>query len=640
VISLDTDKKFSFGLTSKLINLETNQVMTKNMTTPGEDCLCKTISFSNVTLFAFNSGQLNLENLKEPEIKKTLASLLSKMTYYDMFTSDLLKKFTPGAMNVPCSGEINLITRTKRSDIMSSTWTVEFKITQFSMSLSMEYIYSILKYIKTLLQPFEIYSRIRKVKNQYIEFNEELQEKAQAIAEMFQGYLALREKLKAKYLSKKSKRKSEIIKIEEFVECFSSKKQMEGFKNLLLSLEFETLFAAIRSAFLLTSKVDSIDEKNLKTIFLSEVLPEGSENRQALFTEISKFYRDFLEQKELYNKEESYSEQIKVEFKVKIDKFQTLLIKEPGEKPEKIGEISFKEILFYHSYENWTNMKFKMLIKNIELNTRLVLMPFLKLTRGEITNKETLKNLIDGQLNDISVELLQKEVKNNRDMTISLNIGELTLNEKIYLSNYANNSIIERVSNDCPEPRIQISIDLIDQDGSLSINEVSINLNDLKVNDVEKFYSYFGGYLDKLPKYMKKEKIKFSKEVRLEITTDQVYTRIIRKRPYYLSLGLFQMINGESLAAQEISKLEGLAKNQQLFVEEAPNKYTPMSTEFDSYLEISFIADALSIRKSIFPLKVTVNSQILMHLLSENSFLLEKAITSDHGKSYYFFNNY
>jgi hypothetical protein len=100
------------------------------------------------------------------------------------------------------------------------------------------------------------------------------------------------------------------------------------------------------------------------------------------------------------------------------------------------------------------------------------------------------------------------------------------------------------------------------------------------------------------------------------------------------------MINGESLAAQEISKLEGLAKNQQLFVEEAPNKYTPMSTEFDSYLEISFIADALSIRKSIFPLKVTVNSQILMHLLSENSFLLEKAITSDHGKSYYFFNNY
>lgn len=48
---------------------------------------------------------------------------------------------------------------------------------------------------------------------------------------------------------------------------------MEGFKKLMLGMEFESLYFAIRHAFLLTSKVNTIDEQNLHTVFISSALP-------------------------------------------------------------------------------------------------------------------------------------------------------------------------------------------------------------------------------------------------------------------------------------------------------------------------------------------------------------------------------
>jgi hypothetical protein len=305
---LETEKGFSFGVTTKSLDFITDEVVCKNQTDENFDTVGKKVNFIGLTLFAFPTEQLNMENLKETDAKKVLINLLKKMTYHDMFSSDLIKKFTPGAVNVPVTGEIDIQFCLNRKDVMFSDLNVQFKLDQFSFSLVKEYYFEMLKYVELLIKPFEIYQKVAKLKYQYIEFSQEMQEKASAINSMFQAYHSLREKMKQQYLNKKNKKRSETIKLEEFSECFPSKTAMTAFKNLLLSLDFEILFAAIRNAFLLTSKVNQIDEKNIATVFLTQAIGPSPDTKKTFFDLLIRFYSDVLIEKEKFNMEETQTE--------------------------------------------------------------------------------------------------------------------------------------------------------------------------------------------------------------------------------------------------------------------------------------------------------------------------------------------
>jgi hypothetical protein len=96
----------------------------------------------------------------------------------------------------------------------------------------------------------------------------------------------------------------------------------------LLSLEFEILFAAIRNAFLLTSKVNQIDEKNVATVFLTQVIGPSPNTKKIFFDLLVRFYSEILIEKDKFNMEETQTEQRKFDFKLRIDKFTLFFLNE------------------------------------------------------------------------------------------------------------------------------------------------------------------------------------------------------------------------------------------------------------------------------------------------------------------------
>jgi hypothetical protein len=106
---------------------------------------------------------------------------------------------------------------------------------------------------------------------------------------------------------------------------------------------------------------------------------------------------------------------------------------------------------------------------------------------------------------------------------------------------------------------------------------------------------------------------------------------MIKRKPYYQTFGSFELVNSDSFAEKKGSRLEGMFRDQQVLIDMG-DVYDQLSSIYDGFIELTLTEKNLHIKHSVPPIKLVMTSKNLMHLLSDNSFILDKTLTSENSK--------
>jgi len=298
IISIEMPNKSSVGLNVHNISLQNNIGQTKSFQTEGTYHICKDLVIDNLVFFYYEKDPLLSQPMTNQEIKKSLSETLKNLTYYNQFESQTVKKFPEGALNLPICLQINIIENKKRKDILTSNWEILVNINQLTFNISPEKLFLVTNLVKQIFNPFEVYLKINKVKHQYEDFHPDILTNSEKLVEIALKYLETRTKIKEKYKKNGQAHDSEIINVEDVKQTFESMKDYSQFRNLLIGIDFETLFAAIKNTFLMTSKVVTVDEKSLKSTFLFNMITGDGKTKQ---TGQNKFYETLLKWYKIYS---------------------------------------------------------------------------------------------------------------------------------------------------------------------------------------------------------------------------------------------------------------------------------------------------------------------------------------------------
>jgi len=298
IISIEMPNKSSVGLSVHHISLQNNIVQSKSFQTETTYHICKDLLIDNLVFFYFEKDPLLLQQMNNQEIKKFLHETLKNLTYYNQFESQTVKKFPAGALNLPICLQINIIQNKKRNDILTSNWEIIVNINQLTFNISPEKLFLVTDLIKEILNPFEVYFKISKAKHQYEDFHPDILTNSEKLVEIALKYPEIRAKIKEKYKKKGHDLESEVINVDDVKQTFESIKDYSQFRNLLLGIDFETLFAAVKNTFLMTSKTGTIDEKSLKSTFLWNTINGDASiknmNQNKFYDTLHKWYNLFF----------------------------------------------------------------------------------------------------------------------------------------------------------------------------------------------------------------------------------------------------------------------------------------------------------------------------------------------------------
>lgn len=291
---------------------------------------------------------------------------------------------------------------------------------------------------------------------------------------------------------------------------------------------------------------------------------------------------------------------------------------------DKIGEFNFNNLMYYQQSENGLDLQFKFILESTNFESRLDLFAKLGLARTKIVNKDMLKNIVFGSVKTIEAQYLQKDTKNTKDFSLLLELGQIEIDEKVFSTNYSKHKLLQsfepkyekekkivleeeesksQVEEDDEEeqeeeedellPSISATIDMQRDENTeqVSIQDISLTISNLKIIDPDKLFAYMSGPLDEMTGIVSKKALLFSPEFQMEVSCEDTYYRIIKKKPYYRTLGQFQLTNGDGLSEGKDHKVEGIVRNQKILFENPDGTFKDLSTTFEAIVEITFTED-------------------------------------------------
>jgi len=342
--------------------------------------------------------------------------------------------------------------------------------------------------------------------------------------------------------------------------------------------------------------------------------------------------------KNVINTEETSLEQNLVELKVMIKRLvivtspdSSSLVLGPFTK-EKQLEIELNEIRIYQTFKNWLGFGTTALIQSGRIESRLELLPRLKLMKKDkIKDKESLRNLLQWKFEGLKYEIQIEALKRADVSTIMLEIANLDMKEQVYSKNYKtyNIIIVHKEEEEKENNAFSLYLDYTKDNGQYILKEGELELFGVKINDIERLFSYFDGVLEKVPSFMSENRIIFPKETQISVRSEKTYIKIFNKRPYYQTLGSFLIENSENtekresqigvdLSAENALNLETVVAERKLVYEEEENKFIDISSTFESIIEIRLAENETIIRIFYSPIRIVFHTKNLLHFFDED----------------------
>jgi len=629
---IEMPDKSCVGFCGHHLALQNNLVQTKNLPQDGKYGVCKDIVIENLVFFHYEQDPLLAKPMNNQEIKQILTETIKTLTYYNQFESQLAKKLVTGALNLPLNLEINVILKKKRTEVLTSQWEILVKVGSLTFNVSPEKLFLVKDLMGKVLKPFEIYYKITKAMHQYDDFHPDILANSEKIIGIALKYPAIRakiqEKLKKKnpFLAFGNHDLSEIISVEDIKDAFDSPKEFSQFRNLLLSTDFDTLFAAIKNSFLLTSKAANIAEKSLRSVFLFDAITGNDRvkfaEQDALYETLLDWYTKFVANSEALHQEEDVLEQSQIDIKIMVSRLTILTSVDNNKKLE----IELKDVMIHQSLKNWLGFGTTAVIKSARVETRLEILPRLKLMKKDkIKDEDSLRNLLKWELEGIKYETQVEAKKRAVLSTMMLQVKGIKMIEEVYAKNYRKYNIMIGRKGEADEDSnaMTLYLDYTKDEGQYILKEGELELYGLKIFDLERLYSYFDAVLERIPTFMCDNKIKFPKETKIAVRSEETYVKISNKRPYYQTLGSFLIENAESSSETQAGdedslNLETVVADRKLLYEIEENKYIEISSGFEAVIEIRLAMDLSVIRVFHSPIKIVFNTRTLLHFFDED----------------------
>jgi len=627
IIWIEMPDKSCLGLCGHQLGLQNNIIQTKNLQEDGKYAVCKDIIMENLVFFHYEQDPLLAKpSMNNQEIKKILSETIKTLTYYNQFESQMHKKLVAGALNLPLNLEVSIILSKKRTEVLTSKWEILVKVGKLTFNISPEKLFLVKDLVLKVIKPFEIYYKIVKAMHQYDDFHPDILSNAEKITGIALKYPAIRAKVQEKYRKKNPFMSvlggtlSEIISVEDIKEAFDSPKEFSEFRNLLLTTDFDTLFAAIKNSFLLTSKAANVAEKSLRSVFLFDIITGNDRvkfaEQDALYETLLKWYTGFVGKNEFLHQEEAILEQSSIDIKVLVSRLVILTAEGPNN--EKKLEIELNELMMHQTLKNWLGFGTVMLVKSGKVEARLEILSRLGLMkRGKIKDVDSLRNLLKWDFVGLKYEIQVEALKRADLSSLMLEIKEMKMIEEVYAKNYRSYPILLQLKEKNQEnPAMNLYMDYMKEEGQYLIKEGELELYGLKIYDMERLFAYFDAVLERIPSFMCETKIKFPKETKIAVRSEKTYVKISNKRPYYQTLGSF-LIEKSDDDDEESLNLETVVADRKLLYEVEENKYIEISSGFEAVIEIKLAMDLSIIRVFHSHIKIVFNTRNLLHFFDE-----------------------
>jgi len=300
---------------------------------------------------------------------------------------------------------------------------------------------------------------------------------------------------------------------------------------------------------------------------------------------------------------------------------------------EKQLEIELNEIRIHQTFKNWLGFGTTALIQSGKIESRLEILPRLKLMKKDkIKDKESLRNILQWNFEGLKYEIQIEALKRADVSTIMLEVANISMKEQVYAKNYKSYNIVtvHKEEEEKENNAMSIYLDYTKDNGKYILKEGEIELFGVKINDMERLCSYFDAILEKVPSFMNHNKIVFPKETQFSVRSEKTYIKIFNKRPYYQTLGSFLVENSQNIERNESQiglevdsedalNLETVVAERKLVYEIEENKFIDISSTFESVIEIRLAEDETLIRIFYSPIKIVFHAKNLLHFFDEDN---------------------